>query len=103
MTLTLHESPLTDSRDGRSKICKSSRNCKFSLDFFIYILQFPTYAYCLTHISPFKYCISMAFEFPQHANSSIIHKPCSKLQYQVICLQGCKLVDVYRYKHAYVI
>lgn len=71
--------------------------------FFLYLLQFPTYAYCFSNISPLKYCISMAFEFPQHANSSIIRKPCSKLQYQVICLQGCKLVDVYRYKHAYVI
>lgn len=28
----------------------------------------------------------------------LIHKPCSKLQYQVICLQGCKLVDAYVYE-----
>lgn len=69
-----------------------------------YILQFPTYAYCLMlHISPLKYCILMAFEFPQHANSSIIHKPCCKLQYQGICLQSCKNEDVYSQLNAHVI
>lgn len=55
------------------------------------------------YISALKYCILMAFEFPQHANSSIIHKPCCKLQYQGICLQSCKNEDIYSQLNAHVI